>query len=164
MLWGTGSALMLSPLYITHVPWSDIICIAVWRESITQSWERLNQKIQHCQWEKHSICSELLETDWCRGFITKLGSHICKSIVVLVCCHHHMIRCYLYVHCCKISCINCCICLLMQVPNDYSFWAEQGMDPSHANYLHHGSECFWCLTCKCCSPHQLVFARAAILL
>lgn len=26
------------------------------------------------------------------------------------------------------------------VPNDYLYWMEQGLDPSHANYLHHPSK------------------------
>lgn len=29
---------------------------------------------------------------------------------------------------------------VVQAPNDYTFWVEQGMDPAHANFLHHGSE------------------------
>lgn len=33
------------------------------------------------------------------------------------------------------------MCLyLPQVPNDYRYWCEQGMDPAHANFLHHNSE------------------------
>ncbi|GFR41160.1 hypothetical protein Agub_g1825, partial [Astrephomene gubernaculifera] len=29
-----------------------------------------------------------------------------------------------------------------ELPNDYSFWLEQGMDPAHANFLHHGLGAF----------------------
>ncbi|KAG2442761.1 hypothetical protein HXX76_002842 [Chlamydomonas incerta] len=29
-----------------------------------------------------------------------------------------------------------------ELPNDYSFWVEQGMDPAHANFLHHGLGAF----------------------
>ncbi|KAG2450108.1 hypothetical protein HYH02_000211 [Chlamydomonas schloesseri] len=29
-----------------------------------------------------------------------------------------------------------------ELPNDYSFWVEQGMDPTHANFLHHGLGAF----------------------
>ncbi|KAF5843469.1 Rieske [2Fe-2S] iron-sulfur domain-containing protein, partial [Dunaliella salina] len=28
--------------------------------------------------------------------------------------------------------------IMAQNPNDYTFWLEQGLDPSHAPYLHHG--------------------------
>ncbi|MEW5300445.1 MAG: hypothetical protein WDW36_003375 [Sanguina aurantia] len=42
-----------------------------------------------------------------------------------------------------------------EAPNDYTFWVEQGMDPAHANFLHHGSESFLarvsCLRCEASS-------------
>lgn len=54
------------------------------------------------------------------------------------------------------------------VPTDYSFWLEQGMDPSHANFLHHNckskshapgmkhaSECMHMRFNKCVSLMQL---------
>ena len=28
--------------------------------------------------------------------------------------------------------------MLLQMPNDCRVWMEQGMDPGHANFLHHG--------------------------
>ncbi|KXZ56579.1 hypothetical protein GPECTOR_1g520 [Gonium pectorale] len=28
--------------------------------------------------------------------------------------------------------------IMNELPNDYKFWVEQGMDPAHANFLHHG--------------------------
>lgn len=29
---------------------------------------------------------------------------------------------------------------MSELPVDYTFWLEQGMDPTHANFLHHTCE------------------------
>jgi phenylpropionate dioxygenase-like ring-hydroxylating dioxygenase large terminal subunit len=32
---------------------------------------------------------------------------------------------------------------MSELPVDYTFWLEQGMDPTHANFLHHTCGYHW---------------------
>lgn len=50
----------------------------------------------------------------------------------MYCCVYRMHRCVSYVQ------VGCGTQWAMsELPVDYTFWLEQGMDPTHANFLHH---------------------------